>query len=149
MRIHEIEQILVEKPELFLNYAVRSLAEVAGKLCFNGFIPCPIVINNSYDKNNVIDIKNNVGDVLGSIFFSNNAVIINREDMTEDKFAAYLLDVDKDDFISGVDYVLKADYLVLKARELSQYEEKYHATSGLWGGFIHKDDADFPVYHLL
>jgi hypothetical protein len=64
--------------------------------------------------------------------------------MTEDKFAAYLLDVDKDDFISGVDYVLKADYLVLKARELSQYEEKYHATSGLWGGFIHKDDADFP-----
>lgn len=144
MNIQIIEEIHSEKPELFALFPDSIVENVNGMLCFDGYIPFPIIVNQSYDKTQMIDVKHSNGEILGYIFFSNDNRIIPKTDMSVMCFAAYLIDVEKDDFLAGIDYMLKVDYLVIKKDKLTEYEQKYKASSGLWGGYIHKDIANFP-----
>lgn len=144
MNIQIIEEIHSEKPELFALFPNSTIENVNDMLCFNSYIPFPIIVNQSYDKTQMIDIKDIHGEILGYIFFSNDNKIIPKPDMSDMCFAAYLVDVTESDFLAGIDYMLKVDYLVIKKDKLTEYEQKYKSTSGLWGGFIHKDITNFP-----
>ncbi len=143
------KKYLDENPNLYpIDFPLAQLSIEEGNLCFNNHVALPILVSSRYDKTQNPVIKTELGIILGTIFFSNHNIIIQKEDMTEQCFAAYLVDVTDDDFRAGIDYVLKSDYLVLDKKYFVEYKAKYYSTSGLWGDFVHKDTLDFPKKFL-
>ena len=145
MTFQEINDIIDNTGENFFNpFDVPTVEEVAGKLCLNDFIPLPIIVNNSYDKTSVIEVKDPTNEIIGYIHFSNNGAIIIAEDMSNQLFAAYLYDVNSDDFKARIDKKITKNYLVVKSDKLADYLSQYCESSGIWGGYIHEDLGIIP-----
>jgi hypothetical protein len=145
MTFQEINAIIeTGEEDIFAPFDVPTIEEVGGKLCLNHFIPLPIIVNNSYDKTSVIEVKDSNNEVIGYIHFSNNGAIITAEDMPDQLFAAYLYDVKVDDFKAQIDKKIIKNYLVVKSDKLTDYMSQYYESSGIWGGYIHEDLQRIP-----
>ena len=145
MTFQEINAIIDNGEEdLFNPFGVPTVEEVEGKLCIQDFIPLPILVNNSYDKTNVIEVKDPDNEIIGYIYFSNNGAIVSAEDMSNQLFSAYLCDVNVDDFKAQIDKKIIKNYLVVKRDKLAHYLSQYYESSGIWGGYIHEDLQTIP-----
>lgn len=148
MTFQEITQLIDENHEGFDRFEgfIAKRNEVKGRICINDYIVFPIITKQSFDKSNPIEIKDENNTVFGELYFSNQATIIAPENMPDALIVAYLIDVDRVDFQS--DIKLKQDYLILKKDYLDDYVTKFYETSGLWGGFIHKEKVTTSTPYL-
>lgn len=145
MTFQEIKAIIdTSEDNIFAPFSVPIVEEFEGKLCINDFIPLHIIVNNSYDKTYLIDVKSIDNEIIGYICFSNNGTIIIPDNMPELLFAAYLKDVNTADFQAGIDKKIIKDYLVVKRDKLAHYLSHYYESSGIWGGYIHEDLQTIP-----
>jgi hypothetical protein len=155
MTISEIQEIQQSEAEtLFPIQSCETL--VGGYDCVNDYVAFPIIVNVSfqtYEYKDVIDdegstkattipttsvIKNQNDDEIGHIFYSNNSQQLEKIDISESKYVAYLIDTNKE--ICGIEYRLNKDYLVIKKQYFDNYIADLKKTSILWGGFYHEDD---------
>jgi hypothetical protein len=141
MTLQEINDNIASRENIvnLFSTIAEDIGEENGELRILDYIPFPIIVNFSYDRQLSIRVSNEQNDEIGYIHFSNNSVIIDSLNWTESLISAYLKDVDVDDFRSGTDVKLKQDYFVVRRDRLTDYLHNYEQTSGIWGGFIHKN----------
>ena len=144
MTFQEIEAIIgTGEEDIFAPFGVPILEKMGDKLSINDFIALPILVNNSYEKTTVIEVKLLDNEIIGYIYFSNNGTIITADNMSDQLFSAYLTDVDVIDFQTKERKILK-NYLVVKSDKLDDYLSRYCESSGIWGGYIHEDLQTIP-----
>ena len=146
MIFQEIKSIIDSgNVDVFRAFEQPIIEEFEGFLCLNDYIPLPIIVNNSYDRTQTIEVKDIDNDTIGYICFSNNGALIEADNMSEPLFAAYLRDINVDDFYAKIDYKITKDYLVVKKTKISDYIHIYSQSSGIWGSYIREDSFSIPL----
>ena len=99
MIFQEIKDIIdTGNTDIFNPFDLPIVEEVEGFLSLNDYVPLPIMVNNSYDRTQTIEVKDIDNDTIGYIYFSNSGALIEADNMSEPLFAAYLRDINVVDF---------------------------------------------------
>jgi hypothetical protein len=146
MTLSEIQSV-IELGDLPV--AITSAVQIdSNSICINNFVPLKVIkINESYNKNNVINL-NFDGINEGYLFFTRHKGKIDLEAMTEFEFIAFLVEADFDDYSLDA-YAFKHDYVIIKETFWNTYLIHYEKTSPLWAGFSHKLNFTEPISKYL
>lgn len=118
-----------------------------GFVTVNDKVPIPVYsIDSSLPDGVDLEIFNDTNDVIGVLCFCRRLGDVNIGALTEWQFAAYLSEVDVDDF--NAPFKFDCDYAVIDLPHLSDYVLNFKSSSVLWGGFSH-DPPLMPVKRVV
>lgn len=120
---------------------VKSIKAEGSYSVINGKIALPLhAIMPSYSTGIDLEVLDENGHLIGILCFCRGSEGVEISSLTEDKYIAYLTEVEKDDFEKP--YSFKRDYFVILESRLFQYQTDYMESAPIWGGFLHADHSD-------
>ncbi|REA63573.1 hypothetical protein DSL64_03780 [Dyadobacter luteus] len=118
-------------------YTVTSIGFIRKKVVVNHHVALKVsVASNIYHADNEIDLLLEDGTKIGSLCTKPSNNLLDRSKLTENKYIAYLSDVDIDVFLVK-ELVMKSSYAVIHEDYLDLYYNKYFKTASIWGNYSH------------
>lgn len=137
MKLEDVEWIS-NNPEFELPRDV-TFSDCGGLLAVNGNVGLQLEdVSTAFERGDEIEVQDESGQVLGILCLCKN-MEASLNTITEAKYAAYVVEIDKD--LYGQPYRFKYDYLVLDVSRYGQYIADFINAAPLWGGFVHKQEG--------
>lgn len=151
MLITDIHDLSSEEVEF--RFARDEFSLVEGHLAVNGLVPLRLdQVSRMYGPTEEVELSDvDVLDpdnaLLGYLCLSRQLGEIDVPALTDVQYAAYLVDVPKENF--GLPYRFTHDYIVIAADRVLEYNAKYRSMSSVWGGFLHEGGRQIAAFKRM
>ncbi|WP_313613134.1 hypothetical protein [Agrobacterium sp.] len=112
--------------------------DLDGYLCVSDLVAIAVeVVSPMWNRAEDCELKTSGGQSFGTLCFTKDLGRVDRDELTQWRYAAYLADSEVTD-VTEATYAFKRDYIVIDASFLVSYLSEYRDGAPIWGGFSHE-----------
>lgn len=125
-------------------FGPTAFTERDGICVSNGHIPLPVfaranIVGMPAHTHPDIPIFDESAQEIGCLCLCNDDVPLNLASATDARYAAYIREQSASALRSGLPFLFRKDYVVIRADYYANYKSLYLENSSLWGGYVHDD----------